>query len=103
MDDWITVGRADEIPQGKSKLIQVKGIIISVFHTPDGWFAIEDRCPHRGGPLGEGKVEGISVTCPWHQARFNLKSGQCISSPSSPSVKTYPVLLKDGTLWVSKL
>ncbi|NBX76786.1 MAG: non-heme iron oxygenase ferredoxin subunit [Proteobacteria bacterium] len=93
MDNPITVASAKEIPLGQSKLFDVCGKIIALFHTPEGWFAIDDRCSHRGGPLSEGKLERGCVTCPWHQAQFDLVSGHCLSNPKLSSLKTYQVIL----------
>jgi len=101
MTDSVFVGITDEIPLGQSKLYQVGSFMVSVFHTEAGWFAIEDRCPHRGGPLGEGTCQGTQVTCPWHGARFDLTTGACVSSSQISRVKTFSVTIQDPQIWVS--
>ena len=58
-------------------------------------YAIDDRCPHRGGPLGAGTLENGEVVCPLHGWAFDLKTGACRSGPDRP-VKTYPVRVVDG-------
>jgi len=93
MDSPVTVASIKEIPVGQSKIVQVSGRIIAVFHSPEGWFAVDDRCPHRGGPLSEGKLEKGNVACPWHGAQFNLKSGHCLSNPKLSSITTYQIIL----------
>lgn len=98
MSSFHAVTSVKEMPVGTSKLVEVQGKIIAIFHTSSGWFAIDDRCTHRGGPLSEGKIEGGLVICPWHQARFDLVSGQCQSNPTFKPVTTYRVLVSDDTV-----
>jgi nitrite reductase/ring-hydroxylating ferredoxin subunit len=89
----LTVASAKEIPLGHSKLVEISGRMIALFHTAEGWFAIDDRCSHRGGPLSEGTLENGCVTCPWHHARFDLHSGHCLSNSKLAALKTYEVIL----------
>lgn len=84
---------------GKSKLVEVSGKIIALFHRKEGWFALDDRCPHRGGPLSEGVCSEGKVTCPWHHAQFELKTGHCLS-PKVASVKAYPLRIENGEIEV---
>ena len=60
-----------------------------------GWekrfHALSDTCTHRGGPLSEGTVEGAEVTCPWHGARFDIKTGAVMGPPAGREVRSYPV------------
>lgn len=98
MVQFFKIGSLSQVPLGQSKLIEVSGKMIAIFHTKEGWFAIDDRCPHRGGPLSEGKcVEGI-ITCPWHKAQFELNSGRCLSSSTQAAVKTYPIRFQNGDI-----
>jgi nitrite reductase (NADH) small subunit len=78
----------------------VEGKSIAVFHQPDGIFAIDNLCPHRGAPLQEGFVSDGVVTCPWHQWQFDLKTGAGISIPGA-RVKSYPVRVEDGDILVA--
>ncbi|MFM8269539.1 MAG: Rieske (2Fe-2S) protein [Pseudomonadota bacterium] len=100
MSNFQIVASVKEMPIGTSKLVQVEGKIISVFHTEEGWFALDERCSHRGGPLSEGTVEKGCVICPWHQARFDLKSGQCMSNSKLSPVRTYPVQVDEDKVLV---
>ena len=59
-----------------------------------GWeafYALSDTCTHRGGPLSEGTVEGAEVACPWHGARFDVKTGAVLGPPAAREVRSYPV------------
>ena len=54
---------------------------IALFHTANGFFAADNTCPHRGGPLSEGDVLGNEIVCPWHFWTFNIESGACVGNP----------------------
>ena len=73
------------------KLIEAGGQKIAVFNLGGSFYAIEDTCPHRGGPLSEGSIAGDEVTCPWHGSRFNVKTGAFLTPPARQGVKSFPV------------
>ena len=78
-------GRADEIPPGGSKVVQVNEHVVAIFNLGGTLHAIDNTCPHQGGPLGEGYLEGDGViSCPWHGWTFDVRSGQ---SPIDADVK----------------
>ncbi len=83
------------------KRIEVDGKPIAVFEVAGDLHGIDAVCPHEGGPLEQGVVEGGCVTCPWHQYRFNLKTGVCVTEPAF-KVATYPMEKRDGNLVVKK-
>jgi nitrite reductase/ring-hydroxylating ferredoxin subunit len=97
MPRYLKVGNRDDLPQGAVKTVQAHRVI-AVFHTESGFYTIDDLCPHRGGPLSEGKREGKCVTCPWHGARFDLETGQVLGGPSPKGVSCYAVRLNDNTI-----
>ncbi|MEZ6141093.1 MAG: Rieske 2Fe-2S domain-containing protein [Zavarzinella sp.] len=70
-----------DLPLNECKTIVVGQQPISVFHTPDGFFAIDDRCPHAGASLAGGYVENGIVTCPWHYWRIRLADGAWADNP----------------------
>ena len=76
MDGFERVARVDEIPVGKSLIVQVNGKPIAVFNVDGQFFAIYNTCPHEGGPLGEGRLKGCVVACPWHDLAFDVRNGQ---------------------------
>jgi nitrite reductase/ring-hydroxylating ferredoxin subunit len=73
------------------KLVNAGGQEISIFKLDDDYYAIENTCPHAGGPLAEGEVEDGVVTCPWHGSRFNIKTGTLLAPPATRGVKSFPV------------
>ena len=82
MEEWITVARIDALPNDKGKVVEVEGRQIALFRVDGGVYAIDNRCPHEGGPLGAGHVQNGVVTCPWHQWRFDVRTGALIVAPS---------------------
>jgi nitrite reductase (NADH) small subunit len=69
----------DDVPLGEGRAATVAGRRIAVFNTPTGWYALDNLCPHRGGPLADGLVADRCVTCPLHERRFDLDTGVNLS------------------------
>jgi len=84
-------GEALSVTLGKRSLV--------LFHTADGFYAMDDACPHAGAPLSGGNVVGGTVTCPLHAWRFQLADGQLVGNPKI-RVACYPVHVADGAVWV---
>lgn len=84
-----TTGEFDGGAAGK--LVNVSGQDIALFKVGGSFYAIDNTCPHAGGPLAEGELEGEVVTCPWHGSQFNVKTGQLIAPPAQEGVKSFPV------------
>lgn len=82
--ELIEVANTAEIPLGRVKAYSVNGHTIAIYHTEEGWFATDNTCPHRGGPLAEGDLIGNEITCPWHLWGFDLATGRC---PGNPEVR----------------
>jgi nitrite reductase (NADH) small subunit len=76
----IDIGELSEFPPGKVREIIAAGQVLAVARINDQLFAIDGLCPHQGGPLGQGKLDGEVVICPWHQFAFDMKTGFCTSS-----------------------
>ncbi len=91
MPKFIQVAKTSEFAVGAAKCVEVGGKRIALFHLGTGFFAIDDACPHAGGPLSEGVIEGDEVECPWHGARFRISSGEVTAPPSEEGVGQYNV------------
>ena len=72
---------------------------VALFNADGQFCALDDVCPHRGGPLGEGYLEGSSVTCPWHAWEFDVKTGECKTTEGMKQ-KTYATKVENGELFV---
>jgi nitrite reductase (NADH) small subunit/3-phenylpropionate/trans-cinnamate dioxygenase ferredoxin subunit len=80
MADFVTVASASTFPPGEARTVEVAGRTIALVNAGGTFYALDNTCPHRGGPLGAGFVEERTVTCPWHNWRFDLASGQHVLS-----------------------
>ncbi len=87
------VGSVDEIKEGCAKVVSVNGEDVAVFKHEGRFYAIQHTCPHKGGPLGEGSLDGSVVTCPWHGWKFDIKTGVSPVFPTA-KIKTYKVNVK---------
>ena len=75
--DWVDVGSAADIPLRGARVVKAPGRDIAVFKAADGTiFALNDQCPHKGGPLSQGIVHGRAVTCPLHNWVISLETGE---------------------------
>lgn len=95
MPSYRPVCRADEIRPGEARLVEIDGKAIALFHAGGAFHAIEDTCLHAGGPLHEGTLHGTTVTCPWHEWRFDVSNGRCELNPMI-SLSCYPVRVRGG-------
>ena len=91
MSKFVKVATTNELAPGQAKKVEVDGKVIALFALEGGYHAIDDTCPHRGGPLSEGPVEGEAVMCPWHGSTFNVKSGDVLTPPARTGVSSYRV------------
>ena len=85
------VAAIEEIPIGQAKKVRVGNKDMAIFNVQGTFYAIDDSCPHRGGPLSEGELEGLEVTCPWHGAAFNITTGAHLCPPANSGIITYKV------------
>lgn len=97
-DDWVKVGLLDDIPRRGARCVVTAAGRIAVFRTvTDEVFALDDRCPHRGGPLSQGIVHGRAVTCPLHNWTIDVATGAALGADSG-QVRTFAVRVEDGVL-----
>jgi nitrite reductase (NADH) small subunit len=74
--------KVSEIPIGSIKEVQVGGKPVALANVGGTFYAIDNTCLHRGGPLGQGQLEGPVVTCPWHGWQFDVTTGKAVMNPS---------------------
>ena len=97
---WIDIGPLDAIPVRGARVIKTAHGCVAVFRTSENdAFALDDRCPHKGGPLSQGIVHGASVTCPLHNWVISLNTGEAQGADKG-SVKTYPLKIEQGRVLV---
>lgn len=100
MTVFVDIGSLDDIPRQGARLVRTAQGCVAVFRTMDDQvFALDDRCPHKGGPLSEGIVHGTSVTCPLHNWVFDLNTGQAQGADEG-RVRTFPTRIQQGRVMI---
>jgi nitrite reductase (NADH) small subunit len=97
--NWIRITPADAIPPREGRTLNLGSLPLAIFNTGDRFLAVENRCPHGGGPL----ADGTTVTCPLHNWRICLESG-AVTKPcesGAPSVRTFPVKVENGIVMLA--
>jgi len=100
MPEFVTVATIDEIPPGRAKLVEVSGNEIALFNIAGTFHAIDNSCTHVGGPLCEGEINGVEVTCPWHGAVFDLSTGRALGPPAFEAVSRYEVRVEGSAVQI---
>jgi nitrite reductase (NADH) small subunit len=98
--NWIRITPVQNIPPREGRAVRVGSLSLAVFNTGDRFLALENRCPHGGGPLADGIVGGSTVTCPLHNWRICLQTGG-VTKPcdgEAQQVRTFPVEVRDGVV-----
>ena len=91
MADFVKVAKTNEIELGQARLVDVKGKRIALFNVDGQFFAVDNTCTHKGGPLAEGAISGHGVTCPWHGATFDVRTGEVVNLPAPRGIARYGV------------
>ena len=99
MAEFHTVGKVRDLAAGEGMTVAVGTKLIAVFRTGDGYFAIDDTCPHMGASLSGGFLENGIVTCPWHAWRFRIKDGAWADNPRI-KIGCYPVRIEGEDIQV---
>jgi nitrite reductase (NADH) small subunit len=100
MSKLIKVAEIKDVKPGTGKVVQAEGHRIALFNVAGTFHAIDNTCSHRSGPIGEGKLEGEVVTCPWHGAKFNVKTGEVLTPPARKGVWSFPVKVQGNDVLV---
>jgi len=98
---WIRVAYCRDIPLREGRTVKVGTREIAIFNLGDRFLAIDNRCPHKGGPLADGIVSGTTVVCPLHAWKMCLETGKGATGPSASScVETFRTRVEDGFVLV---
>lgn len=96
---WVRVTQSENIPLREGRSVRIDNHEIAVFNLGNRFLAIDNSCPHRGGPLSEGIVSGTTVVCPLHAWKVDLNTGIAIGqNGGTPCVRTYPVRVRNGVV-----
>ena len=99
MGTFTRVADTADLKPGEGTVVEVAGKTLALFNVDGTFYALDNTCLHRGGPLGEGELEGAVVTCPWHGWRFDVTTGACELTPEA-KVPTYPVKVEGQDVYV---
>ncbi len=100
MAEFVKIAGTLLLSPGQGRTMDVGGKSVALFNVDGTFYAIDDACTHVGGPLGDGSLDGETVTCPLHGARFNVKTGGVLGPPAGSNVKSYPVKVEGDTVMV---
>jgi nitrite reductase (NADH) small subunit len=99
MAEWHRVASVSDVLPGKSKELAIAGRIVALFNVDGAFHALDGVCPHAGGPLGEGFLNGSVVTCPWHGWQFDVTTGRhCLNARIEHT--TFPVKVEGDAVLV---
>ncbi len=102
MSMFLEIGRIEDIPRQAARLVKTDMGCIAIFRTfDDKIFALDDKCPHKGGPISNGIQHGDMVTCPLHNWVFDLNTGQAQGADSGV-IRTYPVEVREGVILIAR-
>jgi nitrite reductase/ring-hydroxylating ferredoxin subunit len=97
MSEFVVACRAGDVPENTARRVNVGGAIIAIVHSPEGFYAINDRCSHADVSLADGEIEGCAIECWLHGSAFDLRSGVPLSLPAIEPVPVYALrLVGDG-------
>ena len=95
----IRIAAVGELTPGNGTVVKADSRMLALFNVDGTYYAIDNTCPHRGGPLGEGDVEGRVVSCPWHAWRWDVTTGANVNNPAV-RVACFPVTIDGGQVFV---
>ncbi len=101
MADFVRAVRSTELSPGNGTVVELSGARIAIFNVEGTFYAMDDTCTHAGGPLSEGELDGTVVTCPWHGATFEVKTGGVLGPPAANGLRSYEVKVEGDDVLVS--
>ncbi len=97
-NEFETVAAVSELPDGGRLAVTVQGRAALLFRTGADYHAVEDICSHDGQPLTDGEICGFALECPWHGAKFDIRTGKHLCMPAIEGIATYEVRVADGQI-----
>ena len=98
--EWHRVAKASEVGEDEPRAVRVGDDIVAIYNVGGAFYATDDVCTHEFASLSEGYVEGDVIECPLHAGRFHIPSGKAMSAPVTEDLRTYPVKVEDGDVYV---
>ena len=98
MAGFVKVAKTEDLAPGQGKMVEAGGKTIALFNVDGDYYAIDDTCTHKGGPLSEGELDGKEVTCHWHGAVFDVTTGELLGPPAMEGVARYNVRVAGNSI-----
>lgn len=95
----VRVASVGDLAKGEARVVEAGGRMVALFNVDGSLYAMDNACLHRGGPLGEGELEGRVVVCPWHAWRWDVTTGASVNNPAVKMV-CYPVVVEGSGVFV---
>ena len=95
----VSVGKVDDVAAGQGRVVDAGGRSLALFNVGGAFHVLDNSCPHRGGPLGEGDLDGTVVVCPWHGWRWDVTTGANTNS-LAVRIPCFPVSVERGEIFV---
>lgn len=100
-EKWMRIATCESIPLREGRSVEVAGRSVAIFNLGDRFLAVDNRCPHKGGPLAEGIVSGTTVVCPLHAWKVDVETGAVKNAQSAvPCIETFPTRVEAGVILV---
>ncbi|MBA4148870.1 MAG: Rieske 2Fe-2S domain-containing protein [Verrucomicrobia bacterium] len=100
-DSFLPVADADTLDEHETLRVNANGTVLVITKLDGQFYAFQEFCPHRFGPLSEGAFCDGEIECPWHRSRFDIRTGEVTSGPAKIGLKTFPVQMRSGKIFVS--
>ena len=101
-DEWAAVLDDGELGEGQMRCVEADGTAVMVARSGGALYALSNHCSHRGGPLHEGDLDGLTVTCPWHDSVFDVRDGALVHGPAAYPQPAWDVRARDGRIEVRR-
>ena len=95
----VRLAAVEDVPAGEGRVVEAQGKTLALFNVDGAYYVIDNTCVHRGGPLGEGDLDGRIVTCPWHAWRWDVTTGANVNNPTV-QVACFQVAVEHGAIFV---
>lgn len=99
-DGWMKVAASNDVETGTLKAVYAEGTSLVLANVDGDIYALEDRCSHQDYPLSDGEIDGTRLQCLYHGAEFDVCSGKALALPAIKPVRTFPVEVRDGDVYV---
>ncbi|REK15856.1 MAG: non-heme iron oxygenase ferredoxin subunit [Planctomycetota bacterium] len=100
MSAFVPVAKVSEIPDPGKQIVEIDERLVVVVHAGGHFYAIDDVCTHDGGPLGEGELDGLTIACPRHGAKFDVRDGRALTMPATRATAAHEVKIDGDTVLV---